>query len=177
MKLIRSFLALCALALAFPAFAQATYPTPSGSRVNGVVSLTCNTTGANCVPVASDANGTIVQPAASSTFWAYAPPVGGITNSSTAVVVRAAAGSGIRNYVLSMQCTATALGAATELVVLDGATVVWRTQIGTAGTPSVADISFNPPLRGTANTAVSIQTVTASVTGSVHCNLQGYTGS
>lgn len=70
MKLIRSFLALCALALAFPAFAQATYPTPS-----------------------------------------------------------------------------------------------------------VADINFNPPLRGTANTAVSIQTVTASVTGSVHCNLQGYTGS
>jgi len=51
MKLIRSFLALCALALSVPAFAQATYPIPSGSRVNGVVPLTCNTTGANCVPV------------------------------------------------------------------------------------------------------------------------------
>lgn len=177
MKLIRSFLALCALALALPAFAQATYPTPSGPRVNGVVPLACGSGSSNCVPVPGDSNGTVAQPALSSAFWSYAPPVGGITNSSTAVVVRNAAGAGVRNYVLSMQCTATALGAATELVVLDGATVVWRTQIGTAGTPSVADISFNPPLRGTANTAVSIQTVTASVTGSVHCNLQGYTGS
>lgn len=177
MKLIRYFLALCALALTVPAFAQATYPTPSGSRVNGVVPLACNSSGTNCAPVAGDANGQVVQPAASSTFWAYTPPTGVITNSATAVVVRNAAGSGIRNYVLSMQCTATALGAATELVILDGATVVWRTQIGTAGLPNVADINFNPPLRGTANTSVSIQTLTASVTGSVHCNLQGYTGS
>lgn len=32
-------------------------------------------------------------------------------------------------------------------------------------------------LRGTANTLVEIVTLTASVTGSVYCNLQGYTGS
>ena len=30
---------------------------------------------------------------------------------------------------------------------------------------------------GTANTLVEIVTLTASVTGSVYCNLQGYTGS
>lgn len=32
-------------------------------------------------------------------------------------------------------------------------------------------------LGGTANTLVEIVTLTASVTGSVYCNLQGYTGS
>ena len=82
MKLIRSVLALCALTLAVPAFAQSTYPTPSGPRVQGAVPLTCDTT-----------------------------------------------------------------------------------------------LTFNPPLRGTANTLVEIVTLTASVTGSVYCNLQGYTGS
>lgn len=177
MKLLRSVLALCALALAVPAFAQSTYPTPSGPRVNGVVPLTCNTTGANCVPVAGDANGTVVQPAPSSTFWAYAPPVGGITNSATAVVVKAAAGAGVRNYVTSMQCWADALGAATELVVLDNVTVIWRGKLQTNGLVDGTEITFSPPLRGTANTTVSVQTVTASVTGSVYCSFQGYTGS
>lgn len=33
-----------------PVFAQATYSTPAGSRVNGVVPLTCDGAGANCVP-------------------------------------------------------------------------------------------------------------------------------
>lgn len=49
------FVALAALALCVsaPAFAQATYPTVSGSRVNGVVPLACDTTGANCAPAAS----------------------------------------------------------------------------------------------------------------------------
>lgn len=176
MKLIRSVLALCAIALAVPAFAQSTYPTPSGTRAQGVVPLTCDTALTNCTPVSGDANGTVVQPAPTSKTWQYSPPVGGITNSSTAVVVKTAAGAGVRNYALSMQCTADPLGAATELVVLDNATVIWRAKIGTAGLP-VADINFNPPLKGTANTSMSIQTVTASVTGSVYCSLQGYTGS
>lgn len=51
MKLIRSALALCAFTLAFPAFGQSTYNTPSGVRVNGVVPLACDTSSANCVPV------------------------------------------------------------------------------------------------------------------------------
>lgn len=177
MKLIRSVLALCALALALPAFAQSTYPTPSGPRVNGVVPLTCSTTGTNCVPVAGDTNGTVVQPAPSATFWAYAPPVGGITNSATAVVVKAAAGAGVRNYVASMQCSADTLGAATELAVLDNVTVIWRGKLQTNGLIDGTEVVFSPPLRGTANTTVSVQTVTASVTGSVYCSFQGYTGS
>lgn len=41
---------------AFPAFAQATYPTVAGSRVNGVVPLLCNANGANCAPSAGATN-------------------------------------------------------------------------------------------------------------------------
>ena len=52
-----------------------------------------------------------------------------------------------------------------------------QTTYPTAGWTLVQDINFNPPLRGTANTLVEIVTLTASVTGSVYCNLQGYTGS
>ncbi len=61
------FVALAGL-FASPAFAQATYPTVAGSRVNGVVSLTCDATGANCAPTpggqgapTSDANAGIAQ--------------------------------------------------------------------------------------------------------------------
>ena len=124
----------------------------------------------------ADANGQVVQPALSSTFWAYAAASGGIVNTTTAVVAKTAAGAGVRNYVLSAQCGHDALGAAPEMVILDGATVVWRQKLQT-GAQEAIDINFNPPLRGTANTAVSIQTLTATVTGGVYCNLQGYTGS
>lgn len=176
-----AFLAAASLALlaSVPAFAQSTYSTPSGVRVNGVVPLACSTTLTSCVPVPGDANGQVVQPAFSTKFWNYAAAAGGITNTTTAVTVKAATGAPVRNYVLSAQCTADALGAATELAIRDGAggTVMWRGKISTAGWPSVQDINFNPPLRGTANTLVEIVTLTASVTGSVYCNLQGYTGS
>ena len=54
---------LCTPALAF---AQATYPTPAGSRVNGVVPLACDTNGANCSPSVADSAGTVVS---STKFW------------------------------------------------------------------------------------------------------------
>lgn len=41
--------------IAGPVFAQATYPTPAGSRVNGVVPLACDAAGANCAPGAGAA--------------------------------------------------------------------------------------------------------------------------
>lgn len=179
-NLIR-FVALAALALCVgaPAFAQSTYPTPSGTRVQGVVPLTCNTTLTNCTPVPGDANGTVTQVAPVATYWRYAAATGGITNTTTAVTVKAAAGAGVRNYVLSMQCNSDALGAATEFAIRDGAggTIIWQGKIGTNGWTTPVDLTFNPPLRGTANTLVEIVTLTASVTGSVYCNLQGYTGS
>lgn len=48
-----SFVALAALAFfaSAPAFAQSTYPTPNGTRVNGVAPLQCDAGGTNCAPV------------------------------------------------------------------------------------------------------------------------------
>lgn len=61
-------LAIVALAglFASPAFAQTTYPTPAGSRVNGTVPLVCDATGANCIPSGStgSGSGTTSDPAA-----------------------------------------------------------------------------------------------------------------
>lgn len=53
----RFALFVTALLCASPALAQATYPTPAGSRVNGVVPLICDATGANCVPSGSTGSG------------------------------------------------------------------------------------------------------------------------
>lgn len=128
--------------------------------------------------VRGDTNGLVSIPALTSTYWRFAGAAGGIVNTTTAVTVKAAAGAGIRNYVSGMQCSADPLGAATEFVIRDGAsgTVMYRSKIQTSGTPDGREITFTPPLKGTANTLVEIATLTASVTGGVYCNLQGFTG-
>lgn len=125
-----------------------------------------------------DVNGTVVQPALSSAFWNYAPPVGGIVNSTAGVTAKAAAGAGVRNYIKSLQLTADALGVATEFVIRDGAagTVLARVKVNTGGLAASGTTIFDPPLRGSANTLVEIATLTATVTGGVFVNLQGYTG-
>lgn len=104
--------------------------------------------------------------------WQYSCPVGGIVSSSTAVVVKTAAGAGVRNYLTSLTLATDTLGTATEFVVLDGSTVIYRTKLLTTAMP-VQQIVFPVPLRGTANTSMSIQTVTAS-TGGVYCSASGY---
>jgi hypothetical protein len=125
-----------------------------------------------------DANGTVVQPALSSTFWNYAPPAGGIVNTTTAVTIKTAAGAGVRNYIKSLQLTADTLGAATEFAIRDGAagTVLARIKINTAGLTASGTTIFDPPLRGSANTLVEIVTLSATISGGVFANLQGYTG-
>lgn len=103
--------------------------------------------------------------------WQYACPVGGIANSSTAVVVKTATAS-FRNYLTSLTISTDTLGTATEFAVLDGSTVIYRLKLGTASLP-VQNILFPVPLRGSVNTSMSIQTVTAS-TGGVYCSVSGY---
>lgn len=127
---------------------------------------------------AGDAGGIVTTPAPTSTYWNYAPPVGGITNSTVGVTAKAAAGAGVRNYIKSLQLTADALGAATEFVVRDGAagTILARIKVNTGGIAGSGTTIFDPPLRGAANTLVEIQALTASVTGGLFANLQGYTG-
>lgn len=108
--------------------------------------------------------------------WSYAAATGGISNTTTAVAVKAAGAAGLRNYITGMQVSSDALGAASELVIRDGAsgTVLWRLKIGTAGILSY-NISFQSPLKGTAATLLEVATLTASVTGGVFVNVQGYT--
>lgn len=107
--------------------------------------------------------------------WSFAVATGGISNTTTAVTIAAAAGAGLRNYITGIQISADALGAATELVIRDGAggTVIWRTKIMTAGLAAMS-VRFDSPLRSTANTLLEIATLTATVTGGVYPNTQGY---
>lgn len=108
--------------------------------------------------------------------WNYAAAAGGIVNSATAVPVKGAAGSGVRNYVDALHIAHDALGGATEFAIRDGAagTVLWRAKLQTPASES-SDIHFDPPLRGSANTLLEVVTLTA-VTGGVYVNLQGHTG-
>lgn len=65
-RVARLALAALALCVSAPAFAQATYPTPAGSRVAGVVPLGCDTNGANCSPSVVDSAGGVVS---TTRFW------------------------------------------------------------------------------------------------------------
>jgi len=127
--------------------------------------------------VAGDANGLTVQSAPTASTWQYAAETGGITNTTTAVTIKAAAGAGVRNYLKSLNISHDTLGAATELAIRDGAggAVLWRGKLQTPANPALG-LTFDPPLKGTANTLMEVVTLTASVTGGVFVNATGYTG-
>lgn len=111
------------------------------------------------------------------TDWSYAAAASGIVNTTTAVTIKAAAGAGLRNYVTGLQIDAEALGTATELAIRDGAggTVLWRMKIGASGLLAGRNIVFASPLKGTANTLLEVVTLSASGTGAVYVNAQGFT--
>ena len=138
---------------------------------------------------ASVSNGTLVRPIATTdgrqivrldsipeNEWSYVAASGGITNTTTAVGIAGGAGSGVRNYITSLQVSSDTLGTATEVVIRDGVggAVLWRTKIGTAGTVGIQGIRFHPPLRGSTNSQVEAACVTATGTGSIYLNVQGY---
>lgn len=112
----------------------------------------------------------------SETQWAYPAAAGGISNTTTAVTMQAAGAASVRNFVTACQLSSDALGAATELAIRDGAagTVLWRTKIGTAGLVGGENIIFPSPLKGSAATLLEVVTLTASITGAVYINCQGY---
>jgi len=109
--------------------------------------------------------------------WQFASAASGIVN-STAVVQAAPVPTGTPyfNCVSALQLMAEALGSATEFVIKGSVsgTVLWRTKIGTGGLPGLSAV-FSPPLQAPAGDAIQIQTLTASVTGAVYANLQGFT--
>ncbi len=137
---------------------------------------------------ASVSNGQVVRPIATldgrlvmcqhsipENEWVYAAASGGIANTTTAVTIKAAAGANIRNYITSFQIQAEALTNATEVAIRDGAggTVLWRIKVPTTGLP-LLNVDFADPLKSTANTLLEVVTLTASGTGAVYVNAQGY---
>lgn len=171
--------------------------------IGNTVTVVGNTTegaavGATAIPTsyearttnkAADGNGTNVKPIATSIGaavnkpfqvpeldWSYPAAAGGISNTTSAVTMVAAAGAGIRNYVTSCQLSSDALGAATEIAIRDGAagTVIWRMKVGTAGIVNGIQLAFQSPIKSTANTLLEFVTLTASITGAVFPNCQGY---
>lgn len=125
--------------------------------------------------VRGDTVGISTQPGLVATHWTYAAAANGITNTTTAVTVKATAGASVRNVITSIQVSAGTLGAATEVVIRDGAagTVLWRIFVGTGGIN--ANFTLPVPIFGTANTLLEVATLTATVTGGVYVNLQGFT--
>lgn len=155
MKLLLSLLAALSLCAA-PAFAQELNPTP------GPVTSCSSELG--CQRLLVKRNG----------VWMYAAAASGIVNTTTAVTIKAAT-TGKRNYVSGCSIGHDTLGAATELVIRDGAagTVLFRRKLQTTAVEA-APVNFETPLQGTAATLLEVATLTA-VTGGVYVNCQGYT--
>lgn len=105
--------------------------------------------------------------------WVYAGVAGGIVSSTADVVLKAAAGAGIRNVIEQLAIGHNALGAATEYVIKDGATVIFRGMLQTPAAETEI-ITFPRPLRSTANAALNFALIT-SVTGGVVVNAAGHT--
>lgn len=165
--------------LAAPANASnAIYATNTGTTSTGPLYVANGIWDGTVVrPQRGDDSGTLTQLAVTGSRWQYAAASGGISNSTTAVTVCPAQGGTLRCYMTSLQLDATALGAATEIVVRDGAsgTVIWRGAISTAGV-SNDNVVFPVPLKGTANTLMEVATITATITGAVYVNSQGFSG-
>lgn len=107
--------------------------------------------------------------------WKYAAASGGIANTTTGVTLAAAGGTGVSVYITSMQLRSETLGNPTEIVLRDGAggPVLWRSKINSNGMDLI-NITFENPIKGTANTLLEFATLTATVTGTIYINAQGY---
>lgn len=105
--------------------------------------------------------------------WSYAAASGGIVN-TTGVTAKAAAASGIRNYVTRAQVINGHATVSTDVQIRDGAsgTVLWRGFAQAAGGGAACD--FDPPLKGTAATLIEVACGTTGT--ATYFNLQGYTG-
>jgi hypothetical protein len=150
-------------------------PVRIGGRVNTTLDTTLIQGDASDVMITS-AGQVIQKPFGSAeNDWQYAAAASGIVNTTTAVTIKAAGAASIRNFITAITIMAEALGAATELVIRDGAagTVIFRTKIPTTGLPTT-NIEFPTPLKGTAATLLEVATLTASVTGAVYVNARGY---
>jgi len=105
--------------------------------------------------------------------WKYAAPAAGLV-STTEVTAKTAVAS-LFNYITGVQVTNSHATIGSEVQILDGTagTVMHR---GWASALGGYVAKFDPPLRGTVNTLVSIKEATATATTGILVNLQGYVG-
>jgi hypothetical protein len=154
------------------------------TRTNAGVSTLLGTVGyvwngTNTFTQRGDANGTVTQPGLSATFWNYTSGATSIlSNTTTAVTIKAAAGASVRNYIDSCQMTTTAFGASVPVVIRDGAagTVIWSIVVPAGGVLQPYSVTFSPALPSTANTLLEVATPTANTSGTVNLNCRGHTG-
>ena len=121
-----------------------------------------------------DGKAIVVADAIPELNWQSVAGAAGIVSSTADVVLKSAAGAGIRNYIRSLDIAHDLLGGVTEFVVKDGSTIIFRGKLQTPASDG-RQIVFDPPLKSTANAALNFALLT-SVTGGVYVNAQGFTG-
>lgn len=127
--------------------------------------------GATGLPVGGAGGSAVPTGQETTQLWSYAAGSGGITDTSD-VALAAAPGVGKSNYLTGMQLANTS-ATATEVVVKDGSTVIWRTKVG-ASMIAPVNITFERPIYASNNAALNAACVTgATVT---YINAQGYIG-
>lgn len=149
-------------------------PVRIGGRVNTAVDTTL---------VAGDASDLFMTTSGAAVNKPYAAPEVDwqVTSGAAAftatgsTVLKAAGAAGVRNYLTALQVCNTSTTLSVIVTILDGAAVIWATQLPPNATtlpvtPTVID--FPTPLRGTAATAMNIQFAAATV--AAFYNVQGY---
>jgi len=126
---------------------------------------------ADRVNILADVLGKVIQLpyAISPRHFQYAAASGGETGTGD-IAIKAAGSAGIRNYITSVDAVNQHASVDTEVVIKDGATVIWRGYCRAGG--GGYSLVFPTPLRGTAATAMNFANIT---TGSkVYLNARGY---
>lgn len=134
-----------------------------------------NVSTATPLPVSSASAATTSAPVVTSSAapadrWFYAGVTGGITDTAD-VAIKTAAGASIKNYLVRIQA-GNGSAVASEIVVKDGSTIIWRGYI--PATSGQINVAFDPPLQSTANTALNVAMITTATATRV--SAQGYVG-
>lgn len=118
----------------------------------------------------------VVGYASAPAAWQYAAGSGGIADTAD-VTLAAAPAAGVRNYLVALQIINTDASVGTEVVIKDGATVLWRgfapASIALVTQPSMVSIVFPQPLKQpTTATALTAAAITTSA--QLYVNAQGF---
>ena len=169
---IVTYMAVAAAGVSAHSAPGAGFPVRTGGRVTTTLesSLINNDV---CDTLMTSAGQIIQKPyGAAEHDWQYTAAAGGITASTADVVIKAAGPANIRNYITSISISADPLVAATEIVIKEGATIIWRDKIKTTGM-ALTHVEFPTPLKSAAATALNVAVLTSNA-GAVYFNAQGY---